>query len=133
MVMSWLIGKLIDWISLPLAVVDFLRRHATIRNIIIWFGIISVAIVVNFGIATWIGIVGFVGRMAFMMVFMIAQFAVLFMFLSSTKTIETVPGDTGLVSFENDYFGNEYLVDAVREWISSLSIEGKQQLDAMGA
>ena len=131
--MTWIISKLIDWISLPLGVIDFLRRHATIRSIILWIVILSVVIVINFGFVVWVGIVGFVGRMAFMMVFMIAQFAVLFMFLSSTKTIETVPGDKGLVSFEKDYFGNEYLVDAVREWISSLSIEGKQKLDAMGA
>lgn len=131
--MIWIVGKLIDTISWPLAVVDFFRRHVTIRTVVLGFIVVSILIIVNLGIAVWIGIVGMLGRMMFAMMFMIGQFVVLFMFLSSTKTIETVPGDKGLVSFENDYFGNEYLVNAVREWISSLSIEGKKQLDAMGA
>lgn len=132
-ILNIIICKFIDIVSLPLAIIDFFKRHVTIRMAIFWFIVASAVVIVNFGIAVWIGIVGMIGQMAFAMMFMIGQFVVLFMFLSNTKTIETVPGDKGSVSFEKDYFGNEYLVTAVRQWVASLSTEGKKQLDAMGA
>jgi len=125
--------KLVDIVSWPLWIYDFLKRHSSIRSFIIVLLVVSTLIIVNFGIAVWIGIVGFVGRLAFMMLFMIGQFLLLFTFLSSTKNIELYPGDKGMFSFDKDYFGNEYLVNAVRQWISSLSAEGKEKLDEMGA
>ena len=128
-----LMATLIDLISWPLLIVDFLHRHATIRNVLFWAGIAGTLIAVNFGIATLIGIAGMVGRLAFAGMFMIFQFVVLFSFLSSTKTIEMYPGDIGAFSFEKDYFGQEYLVHAVKQWVESLTIEGKKRLDAMGA
>ena len=125
--------KLVDIISWPLWVVDFLKRHGSLTTILFWVSVASILISINFGIAVLIGIVGMVGRLAFAGMFMIFQFVVLFSFLSSTRTIEMFPGDKGMVSFEKDYFGNDYLVTAVRQWVSSLSIDGKKQLDDMGA
>lgn len=125
--------KFVDIVSWPLSIYDFLKRHSSIRSFLIGLIIFSVIVIINFGIVVWIGIVGFVARLGFMMLFMIGQFLLLFTFLSSTKNIELYPGDKGMFSFDKDYFGNEYLVNAVRQWISSLSAEGKEKLDAMGA
>ena len=71
--------------------------------------------------------------MAVMMLMGILHMVVLFTFLSNTKTIEIMPGQKGNFSFGEDYFGNPVLVDAVRQWVSSLGPKGKAHLDAMGA
>jgi len=128
-----LLIKLIDILSYPLWVTDFLRRHATIRNVLFWGIAAGILIAINFGLAALLGILSMVARFAFAGMFMIFQFVVLFSFLSSTKTIETYPGDKGAFSFEKDYFGQEYLVHAVRQWVESLTREGKTKLEAMGA
>jgi len=127
-----LLISLIDILSYPIWIVDFLRRHATIRSVLFWGTVAGVLVAVSFGLSALLGIVGMVARFAFAGMFMIFQFVVLFSFLSSTKTIETYPGDVGAFSFEKDYFGQEYLVSAVRQWVGSLTREGKAKLDQMG-
>ena len=125
--------KLIDAISWPLWIYDFLRRHATIRSVLFWGTAAGTLIAVNFGVATLLDIGSMIARFAFAGMFMIFQFVVLFSFLSSTKTIEMYPGDVGAFSFEKDYFGQEYLVHAVRQWVESLTRDGKTKLENMGA
>ena len=133
MVNTQLLKRFIDAVSWPLWIWDFLKRHASVRGVLLFAIVASVLIGVNFGLSVLFGIVGMVARFAFAGLFMIAQFIILFSFLSSTKTIEMYPGDVGTFSFEKDYFGNEYLVGAVRQWVDSLTIEGKKRLDDMGA
>src|SRR3990167_10144502 len=128
-----LLLRLIDILSYPLWIADFLRRHATIRSVLFWGTAAGILIAINFGLAALLGVLGMVARFAFAGMFMIFQFVVLFSFLSSTKTIEMYPGDVGAFSFEKDYFGQEYLVHAVRQWVESLTREGKTKLEAMGA
>ena len=127
------IAWVIDRVSFFLWLLDFLNRNPGIRSIVLWAaGITSlVGFLISWSVAFLVW--SFVGRLAFAAVFMIAQFLFLFTFLSSTKTIEKYPGDKGTVSFGSDYYGNEYLVEAVRQWVGSLSKEGKRKLDDMGA
>jgi cell division protease FtsH len=108
-------------------------RNKTIRGVLLGFAVISALLISTIGLETYVGILAFLAQLGVSMVFMIGQFLLLFTFLSSTKTIETYPGDKGTVEFGEDYYGNEYLVKAVREWVASLSAEGKQALDEMGA
>lgn len=127
------ICKVIEWISLPISIVAWFWRHKSILNILKWVTIFSLLVLYYLGIATLIGIFSFAGRLAYAAVFMIAQFAFLFAFLSSTKNIESVPGDKGLVNFKDDYFGNAYLVDSVRQWVGLMTPDGREKLDAMGS
>lgn len=125
--------KAIDIVSYPLWFYDFLKKHATIKLVVLWLSAAAILIAVNMGVAALLGAVGLVARLVLPMMFMIGQFVLLFSFLSNTKTIEIHPGDRGAYSFEKDYFGNEYLVSAVTEWVDSLTIDGRAKLDAMGA
>ena len=128
-----IITRLIDILSWPLWILDFLKRNGGMRTAAVWLTVISAFIIINYGIVAWLGVVGLVARLGLSMLMMILQFVLLFSFLSSTKTIEVYPGDIGTVTFEKDYFGNEYLVSAVRQWVESLSRDGKARLDKMGA
>lgn len=123
----------IDLISWPLWMLDFLRRNKQIRNIVIYFALTSTAVVVMLGMQIYLAGIMTIGQMALSLAMMIGQFVVMFSFLSSTKTIELYPGQEGLFSFGKDYFGNPVLVDAVRDWVGSLSKDSKKYLDEMGA
>ena len=127
------VATLIELISWPLWLLDLLKRNKGLRNIVIYFTLTSAAVIFFLGTAIWLTGLFTIGQMALTMVMMIGQMVVLFTFLSSTKTVELVPGQEGLFTFEKDYFGNEVLVAAVRQWIQSLSREGKAHLDYMGA
>ena len=124
---------LIEIISWPLWILDFLKKNKQIRNILIYFTITSAAVLFFLGTAVYFMGLMTLGQIALTMAMMIGQFIVLFSFLSSTKTIEIYPGTEGAFTFENDYFGNTTLVTAMRQWIQSLSKEGKAHLDEMGA
>ena len=127
------VKTLIEWIAWPLWFLDFLFQNKQIRNIIIYFILTSTTVIFFLGVGIWLTGLLTIGQMAISMVLMIGQMIVLFSFLSSTKTIEIYPGTKGAFTFENDYFGNPALVSAVRQWIQSLSKEGKKHLDEMGA
>lgn len=124
---------LIDQASWALWFFDYLKRNPGLLRFVLWSIAISAIIGWQFGFVVVLTGWGMIARFAFMAVYMIAQFLLLFSFLSSTKTITKYPGDVGVVTFEKDYYGNEYLVSAVRDWVQSLSIEGKDKLDKMGA
>ncbi len=127
------IEVIIDWVSWPIWFLDFVKRNKSFRDALIYFTIISVGTIFLFGMGIYLMGLMTLGQIALSLVIMIGQFVVLFSFLSSTKTIELYPGQEGLFTFEKDYFGNEVLVSAVREWVSSLGIKAKQYLDEMGA
>lgn len=132
-IVDHIILKIIRYSSYAIYYPAWLWRNKSLRNIIIWLSIISALGVEFFGIATVLGIWMQIGNFALAGVFMIAQFAILFFFLSSTKNVETIPGDKGLVSFSKDYFGNRYLIDAVRESVSLMTPENRDKLKALGA
>ncbi|KKN14449.1 hypothetical protein LCGC14_0996010 [marine sediment metagenome] len=123
----------IDIVSVIIYAPVWLWRHKSLRNILLWVSIASLLIFEFFGLSVLFGLVSQVAQFAFAAIFMIAQFAFLFFFLSNTKNIETMPGDKGLVSFDGDYFGNEYLVKSIKEWVSLMSRDGKEKLDKLGA
>jgi cell division protease FtsH len=127
------VETLIELVSWPLWMLDFVRRNSQLRNFLIWFTISSALVIFFLGVGIWLTGLMTIGQMALSLVMMIGQFVVLFSFLSSTKTIELYPGQEGLFKFGEDYFGNEVLVAAVREWISSLGPDSKRYLDEMGA
>ena len=127
------VKKFIAWISWPLWFIDYLRRNPQARSIFIYFVLVSGTIIYLVGLAIYLSGLFSLIQMAVMMLMGILHMVVLFTFLSNTKTIEVMPGDKGHFSFEEDYFGNEVLVKAVGEWISSLNPDGKAHLDAMGA
>ena len=98
--------KLIEYISIPLWLLAWLKRHKTIRTILIASILASYAIIQLFGLNAYLGALMLVGRLAFVVMFIVIQFVAMFAFLGSSKSIETVPGDKGQKSFEHDYFGN---------------------------
>ena len=63
---------------------------------------------------------GFVGRLAFAMVYMIIQFGALFWFMSRSKVEKLRPEDPKALTFD-DYWGQPNLKRLVRQWISLLS------------
>ena len=123
----------ISIISIIIYAPVWLWKHKSLRNVLFWASILCLLIAEFFGLAALFGLVSQVARFAMAMIFMVAQFAFLFFFLSSTKNIETVPGDKGLVSFDGDYFGNEYLVESIKEWVSLMSRDGQVELKKLGA
>jgi cell division protease FtsH len=127
------VETLIELVSWPLWFLDFVKRNSQLRNFLIWFTITSALVIVFLGVGIWLTGLLTIGQMALSLVMMIGQFVVLFSFLSSTKTIELYPGQEGLFTFGKDYFGNEVLVEAVRDWVGSLGPESKRFLDDMGA
>ena len=73
-----------------------------------------------------------IGRLAFVVLFIVIQFVAMFAFLGSSKSIETVPGDKGQKSFADDYFGNDNEVELVLHWTKLLTVE-RSKLEDMGA
>ena len=61
-----------------------------------------------------------IARYGIVLPMMAGQFALMFWFLSRTKVIETVPGDEGGITFA-DYYGQENLVNLVRQWVGLLT------------
>src|SRR3990167_3261606 len=99
--------KLIEFVSIPLWLMAWLRRHKTIRTVLVASILASYAIIQLFGLNAYLGALMMVGRIAFVVLFIVIQFVAMFAFLGSSKSIETVPGDKGQKSFANDYFGND--------------------------
>ncbi len=127
------IMRIIRYISHGVYYPAWMWRNRSLRNGLMWFAIGSLLVIEFFGLAAFFSLISTAGQFVFAAVFMIAQFAFLFFFLSSTKNIETVPGDVGLVSFAKDYFGNQFLVDAVMQTVSLMTKKNRARLDALGA
>ena len=123
----------IDLISVVIYAPVWLWKNKSLRNVLFWIAIACLLIFEFFGLSVLFGLISQVAKFALSAMFMIAQMAFLFFFLSSTKNVETMPGDKGLVSFEDDYFGNEYLVQSIKEWVSLMSRDGQKKLKKLGA
>lgn len=106
----------------------WLWRNKSVRNVIIWVLLLSLLILQFFGLAVLFGIFMTVGRFAMAALYMIAQFAILFIFLSGTKNMEMLPGDTGAVTFANDFFGQDHIKEVV---LGTLAMMSQEQLDIM--
>jgi len=108
-----------------------LKRRNTIRKI--FFLLVSIG-----GIASYVW-GGAKALAAFLIVLqfslqvgmMIGQFALLMLFLGSSKTIDVIPGDKKTITFERDYFGNRSEVNMVRTWTKLLTAD-RARLEALG-
>ncbi len=108
-------------------------RNRSVRNGLIWFAILSALIAEFFGIATLLGLLGMAGQFALAAFYMVFQFAVMFIFLSSTKTVKLLPGDMGVKTFEKDWFGQEHQVEVVLGTLSMMSRDKQEIMKALGA
>ena len=127
-----ILTRLIDIVSWPLWLITWLKRHRTIRTILIAAIVASWSIIHFFGSEAFLAGLMLVGRLAFVVMFIVIQFVAMFAFLGSSKSIETVPGDKGQKSFEKDYFGNDNEVELVLHWTKLLTVE-RSKLEDMGA
>jgi cell division protease FtsH len=83
-------------------------------------GIAIVFLYNNTGVlgAFWGGM-GALLQMAFAIVFIVVQFAAMFLFLSQTREETILPGQKAVLTMK-DYWGQPYLSKMVKEWISLL-------------
>ena len=129
---SKILIKTIELVSMPLWFVSWIKRHKTIKLILLATIAISWLIISLAGLEAFLAALMMVGRLAFVVVFIVIQFVAMFAFLGSSKSIETVPGDKGQKKFEDDYFGNDNEVELVLHWTKLLTLE-RSKLTEMGA
>ncbi len=111
----------------------WLWRKKSIRNGLIWFAVLSALVAEFFGIATLLGLLGVAGQFMFAAMYMVFQFAIMFIFLSSTKNIEMLPGDTGIKSFAKDWYGQEHIKNVVLGTLAMMGQDQKEAMEALGA
>jgi ATP-dependent Zn protease len=63
-------------------------------------------------------------RLLFGFFFIMVQFIGMFWFLARTKMVEIRPGDPKSLTFD-DYWGQDYIVEEVKQWNSLLTDRGK--------
>jgi len=127
-----LLIRLIDILSYPLTFLDYLRKHKTVRSIVILTILVTAIIGHYFG---WNGILTalmLVGRLAFVIVFIVIQFVAMFMFLARGSESEHYPGEKGEVTFEKDYYGNVNEIKIIKHWTHLLTAD-RHKLKEMGA
>lgn len=125
--------KAINYLSFVIYYPVWLWRNKSIRNVVIWVLIASFLILEYLGVAALIGLYVTVGRFAMAALYMIAQFALLFVFLSGTKNVEMLPGDKGAVTFGNDFFGQEHIKEVVLGTLAMMSQEQLEIMQVLGA
>ncbi len=108
-------------------------RNKSVRNGIIWFSILSVLVVEFFGVAALLSLLGMAGQFALAAGYMIFQFAIMFIFLSSTKTVEMFPGDPSAVTFEKNFYGQGHIKEAVLGTLAMMSRKNQEKMKALGA
>ena len=132
-IVDFFIKKLIIYSSYILYYPYWIWRNKSIRNGVIWFAILSALIVEFFSVAVLLSLLGMAGQFALAAFYMVFQFAVMFIFLSSTKTVKLLPGDVGVMTFEKDWFGQEHQVDVVLGTLSMMSRDKQEIMKALGA
>ncbi len=130
---DFFIMKFIEYASYVLYYPYWVWRNKSVRNGIIWFAILSAIIAQYFGVAALLGLLGMVGQFAFAAMYMVFQFAVMFIFLSSTKNVEILPGDTGMVTFKTHFFGQKHIKEAVLGTLDMMSQKNQAAMKALGA
>ncbi len=108
-------------------------RNKTTRNGLFWFIVVSALIAQYFGIAALLGLLGMVGQFVFAAMYMVFQFAVMFIFLSSTKTIKLLPGDEGVKTFKKDWFGQGHQKELVLGTLMMMSKDKQEIMKILGA
>lgn len=121
-----------SWLAIPLYVVEFFKRHDTMRTWIIRLAVLA-------GVTGWIfgpSGIAFVFSLSLLalnllyaVVFMVIQFGALMWFMSRTRLTEIHPGDPKTITFD-DYWGQEHIVALVRHWNKLLS--KRKQFESMG-
>ena len=121
----------VDLASFWVWLVRVLKRRHTVRKVFLLLASVG-------GIASFIW-GGAKALAAFLIVLqfglqvgmMIGQFALLMLFLGSSKTIDVIPGDKKTITFDRDYFGNKAEVNMVRTWTKLLTAD-RARLEALG-
>ncbi len=130
---DFFIMKFIIYISYVLYYPYWVWRNKSVRNGIFWFAILSVIVAQYFGVAALLSLLGMAGQFALAAGYMVFQFAIMFIFLSSTKNVEMLPGDTGMVTFEEHFFGQGHVKEAVLGTLDMMSQKNQAAMKALGA
>ena len=131
--LNHLIKRAFFYVSFLLNGPVWLWRNKSVRNVVIWVTVVSLLVAQYLGLATLFGLYMTVGRFAMAALYMIAQFAILFIFLSGTKNVELLPGDKGAVTFKDDFFGQEHIREVVLGTLAMMSVEQQEIMKALGA
>lgn len=108
-------------------------RNKSVRNGIFWFAILSAAVAEYFGVAALLSLLGMAGQFALAAGYMVFQFAIMFIFLSSTKNVELLPGDVSSKTFAKDWFGQKHIKDVVLGTFEMMSADNQEKMKALGA
>jgi cell division protease FtsH len=124
--MNKLLFQLVKVIAIPFWAFQTIKRHRAVRLLI--FGLIAgVGLIYGLwgsdGVATAVQLLL---QLAYGFGFMILQFVGLFWFISRTKATEIHPGDPKAITWD-DYWGNDHIVSAVRQWNQLLTDRGQFQ------
>ena len=128
-----LIIRFIQYSSYVLYYPYWLWRKKSIRNGIVWFAILSAIIAEFFTVAVLLSLLGMAAQFAMAAMYMVFQFAVMFIFLSSTKTVKLLPGDIGVKTFEKDWFGQDHQVEVVLGTLAMMSRDNREIMKTLGA
>lgn len=131
--LDWFVKRVIIYSSYVLYYPYWLWRKKSIRNGIFWLAILSLLIVEFFSVAALLNLLGIVGQFMFAAFYMVFQFAVMFIFLSSTKNIEMLPGDVGIKTFKKNWYGQEHIKDVVLGTLAMMSHSQQEAMKALGA
>lgn len=121
------LGSVATYIAIPIYVLEFFKRHNTIRKWLLRFGAMVIATYFIWGtdgVAFIFSIAMFAMNLLYAIGFMMIQFVGLFWFMSRTRVIEVHPKDPKNISFD-DYWGQSYIVDHVKQWNKLLAQRGK--------
>ncbi len=127
------IKTLIVYSSYVLFYPYWIWRNKTLRNVLLWFGFVSFFIAEFFTVAALLGLLGIAANFAISALMMIGQVLILFTFLSNTKNVEMLPGDVGVKTFKEHWFGQGHQKDVVLGTIAMMSPENKEKMAALGA
>ncbi len=115
---------LIKVATIPYYVITTFRRNKFLKTSIFLAFIIILLLLFTIGPQNTLRALLVVMQLLMGFVFMIIQFIGLFWFLSRTKAVEILPGDPKTITWDN-YWGNEHIVNVVRQWQKLLTDEGK--------
>ncbi len=131
--LDFFIKKLIVYSSYVLYYPYWVWRKKTLRNALIWLGILSFLIVEFFTLSALLTLLGIAANFAISALMMIGQFVILFTFLSNTQNVELLPGDEGTKNFKDHWFGQDHIKEVVLGTIEMMSPENKEKMAALGA
>jgi len=113
------IAARLAWLfAFPVVIYEFLRKHDTIRKILLAWALGLPLIHLLFpsnGIATVLLVLGFALQFVYAILFMVIQFGSLFWFMGRTRSTEVHPGDPQQITWD-DYWGQKNLVERVKQW-----------------